>query len=977
MTDSRMKSKEQNRVLWLYDLSEEIGSEVYQLTAGHDYEVYMVRDLSQMGKGQETKEGILLLDASNYEEDYPEMIRRVREGWPEMKILVLLPDDSIIYCSHMLEAGADMAFPAEELGRLLLPCLRDLRQLRTFTGLPSEPATNTKEENQMTKKNETGIFQKPVSRRTFLKGSMAATAAAGALSLFGCSQPGDETTAGTTPAETIPETTPEAPVVTPVIEEQVYCGACRGNCAGGCFLNIHVRDGKVVRTSARDLPDPRYNRICIKGLTHMYRMYSPDRLKYPLRRVGERGAGQWEQISWDEAIKEISDKWKGYQAEFGTQSVGIYVGSGNYAVASGEGLGCATTRFMNTIGATSINADVDLARGAGAAPVIGTGIFVTGHESADMLNAKSIFCWGANPVNSQQQTTHFILEAKDQGAKLVVIDPMYTATAAKADVYVPIRPGTDAVLAMAMMNVILRDDLADWDFIYKHSDAPMLVKATDGKYLRLSDIRALADGEADSVVVMGEDGKVDIPANVAKPVITGTYEVNGISVTCVFDLLKESMKEYTPEKASEICNVPVAQIEEIAKIYAEQTPSTIYIYFGPDHYVNGLYAYRAIADLAVMTGNLGKPGAFCGMNETLATNVVNFMTMMVDGGVMSPITVPFLQLHNVLETGKFRGVDVNLKSMYVAHANVIGNSAERQTVLKMLEKIDFIVMADLNMNETAQYADILLPAAHWFEVDDAYLQYSTHPFVLKQEKAVEPPYECKSDYQIYRLIADAMGYPQAFSISEEEFIKLWMDTDGARAVGMNYEDLMEKKALRWAPENYIFNEGGNFGTTTGRGQFYNEAPAVNIDFGQDWNPDHERLPYWEPPHEAWHENPKHEQYPFNLLNIHPKWRTHSQWFDVPVLEEISGKPKLHMNPEDAAAKGIAEGDVVKVYNDRGYVVIEATLNAGMQPGCVGVPKGWEKGQFIEGHYQDLTSRVMHPMINNSAFFDALCNVEKV
>ncbi|MBP3701575.1 MAG: molybdopterin-dependent oxidoreductase [Lachnospiraceae bacterium] len=282
---------------------------------------------------------------------------------------------------------------------------------------------------------------------------MAATAAVGAMSMFGCSAPADETTAGTTPAETIPETTPEAPSK-PVIEEQVYCGVCRGNCASGCLLNVHVRDGKVVRTSMREMPDERYNRICMKGLTQPYRMYNADRLKYPMRRVGERGEGKWEQITWDEAIKEITDKWKGYQAEYGTQSVAVYKGSGNFATINGVGMGSAYDRFKNVFGVTTIGMDVDAANVTGVGPVIGRGIMASGNEAADLLNAKTIIVWGANPVNSQQQTTHFLLEAKENGTNLIVIDPILSGTASKADIYVPIRPGSDAAMAMAMMEIM-------------------------------------------------------------------------------------------------------------------------------------------------------------------------------------------------------------------------------------------------------------------------------------------------------------------------------------------------------------------------------------------------------------------------------------------------------------------------------------------------------------------------------------------
>ena len=192
--------------------------------------------------------------------------------------------------------------------------------------------------------------------------------------------------------------------------------------------------------------------------------------------------------------------------------------------------------------------------------------------------------------------------------------------------------------------------------------------------------------------------------------------MNGISVTCAFDLLKASVAEYTPEKTAEICNLSVDLIEKITAVYAKETPSTIYSYLSINHYVNGHYGFRATSMLAALTGNLGKPGAYCGMNESLGTNFVNIKGAgYPEGGTPSPMSIPILWMPEILESGKFGEKDITLKSMYVAHANIIGNSAERKSVIDTLNKIEFIVMADLNMNETAQYADILLPAAHWFE----------------------------------------------------------------------------------------------------------------------------------------------------------------------------------------------------------------------------------------------------------------------
>ena len=968
--------KEIKATILLYGCTQEIRREVEYMGQQLGYMSRGVSELLEIYEDSLSQMTVLLVDASDYNTDYPALMETIRRQTPEIGILALLPDDSMTYCNRMLDAGADIAFAAEEMGRLLPECILDLQKITSVASRKDRLVISEKEEKQMTKKK--GILQTPVSRRSFLKGSIAATAAVGAMSMFGCSAPVDETTAGATPEETIPETTPEAPE-NPMIEEHVYCGVCRGNCTGGCFLNVHVRDGKVVRTSAKDMPDTRYNRTCIKGLTHPYRMYNADRLKYPLRRVGERGAGQWEQITWDEAIKEITDKWKAYQSEFGTESVAFFKGSGNYAVASGEAMGSASNRLVNTIGASTISSDTDVAGMQGHFINLGSGLMTTGNEPADLLNAKTIMVWGANPVNSQQQTTHFILEAQERGAKLIVIDPAFSGTAAKADIFVPIRAGSDAVLAFAMMNIVLKNDWVDWNFVKNHTDAPMLVKAEDKKYLRISDVRELGAEEVDAPVVMGVDGNVDIPANILDPVVHGTFEINGHSVTTVFDLMVDSIAEYTPEKAATICNISVEQIKEITEIYAKQTPSTIYTYFGLDHYVNGHYNLRAVAVLAELTGNLGKPGAFCGNQESVCGNFINFMTpYTVAGAIPSTRSVPILKLLETLENGEFAGQPITIKALYNTNSNILGNMIERKKNLECFNKIEFIVVADMNMNETAQYADIVLPVAHWFEVDDAFGNWHAHPYTLLQEKAVEPPYECKSDYEIYQLLMEGMGYPNAYNPDPMEFVREWLDTDGARAVGLTVEALKEKKAIRYTPtEHHIHGEGGAFPTAIGRALFYNESPAVAIDYGQSWNPDHERLPYWEPPHEAWYENPLHEKYPFHVQNVHPKWRTHSQWWDVSVLKEVSGEPTMHINTVDADAKGIQTGDIVKIFNDRGYVVMKAEINNGVQPGTITIPKGWEKQQFIDGHYQDLTSKVMNPMINNSAYFDVLADIEKV
>lgn len=816
--------------------------------------------------------------------------------------------------------------------------------------------------------NKNSSLNPSMTRRKFVKASAVTTAATGAV----LANPWG------TAMKTLSDDTVEA--ATKESETQIFSGICRANCAGGCFLNIEVRDGKVVRTSARDLPNPEYTRICVKGLSHVQRIYHQDRLKYPMKRAGERGEGKWERISWDEAITTITDKWKKYRKEYGNNAFGFYTSSGSYAAVSGVGLGSAMSRFINVTEATNISATVDLARGTGTKPFIGQGPYVTSNEPADFKNAKTLIIWGANPVGAQQQNSHFIMEAKEAGAKLIVIDPMFTGIAAKADMFVPVRPGSDAALALGMMNIVVRENWIDEPFL-KKSGAPFLVKESDGLYLRQSDLGiAVAEGATDEIIVWNSETGTYGPASTVKnPALNGTYTINDIKVTTAYDLLLARIAEYPPEKASEICNVPVETMEELTRIYANNKPSSIYQFFGIDHYVNGHYGYAAIATLAVLTGNLGKPGAFCGMGELLGTNFINIVGATYPTGAPGP-TITALKIPEILETNMYGNTPFTLKGVYFSHVNALGNQAERQVTLEMMKKLDFIAVADMNMNETSQYADILLPVAHWFEVDDIFSSYCTHPYVLLQEKAIEPLYECKSDFEIIKMLADKMGYGDLFSMDEFDYMKLWLDTDGARELGITFDRLLEEKAIRTLPgETYVYGdaETGAFPTSTGRVNVYNEAPVPNFLYDQEFDISKERLAYFEPPHEAWYENPLHEKYPFSIIQDKGRYRTHSQWWDVPVLKELNPEPLVRINPDDAAKRNIKKGDVVKVFNDRGYVHIKAAVDKGMQPGVLGMQKGWEKHEFLEGHYQDLTSRVINPYCANSAFFDVLVEVEKV
>jgi len=547
-----------------------------------------------------------------------------------------------------------------------------------------------------------------------------------------------------------------------------------------------------------------------------------------------------------------------------------------------------------------------------------------------------------------------------------------------AHTHVPIRPGSDGALALAMMNIVIREGWEDRAFLRASTVAPFLVKETDGTFLRLSDLGRAA-AENDAIVVRDANGNFGIPADIESPVLEGTFTVQGIRVTTAYSLLLRRIAEYPPSRAAEICRVPVSVIEEITRIFATEGPSTIYQSFGVNHYVNAHYSVFCIYVLSMLTGNMCKPGASAGLSFLVGSGVANNAGAFFPPGAPGPgRRFMVTQVGELLDTGMYGRTPAALKGAFITCINPPATMAERRYTLDWMRKIDFLAVVDFTMTEAARNADIVLPAAHWFEVVDINLSAGTNPHFLWQDKAVEPAYGTKSDFEIINLLAHKMGYGHFFDMNEEEYLRMVLDTPTMRALGVTYESLSEQKALRALPgDPFISYAGGIFMTPTRRAEFYQETVVPDYDHGQVWDIEKERLPYWEPPNEAWSENPLHARFPFHFVTSNSMLRTHSQWWEVPLLMEIVSEPYVKINPSDASRLGITEGDLVRVRNDRGHVVLRAKINNGIQPGMLVHPRGWEACQYISGNAQDLISRTINPVNANQAYYDVLAAIERV
>jgi molybdopterin-containing oxidoreductase family molybdopterin binding subunit len=815
------------------------------------------------------------------------------------------------------------------------------------------------------------------SRRSFIKGA-AAVAAAGAASgsLWACAPKSEN------------EETAESAT-------EIFAGACRGNCAGGCFLDIHVRDNKVVRTTARNFPDTSYNRICARGVSQVGRIYSAERVQYPMKRVGERGTGEFERISWDEAIQEIADKWMGYAQEFGPQSMGIMMGSGNFAICGGGShIASACQRFQAVTGAAWIHPNVDAANRF--AVMFGTTPYGSGNEPTDYRNCKTFVIWGSNPSVSQPQIMHFILEAKEQGTELIVIDPVYNANASKADWFIPVNPSSDGALAMGVLSELFSQGWQDLEFLRNHTEAVFLIKE-DGKFLHMSDVGVEpTKGEIDPTTgeptvidpyAVWDEGSGSIASldETKKPALEGVPQVEGKSVRTVYDVIKEKVSEWSVEKASELSGVSVDDIKELARIYAQDGPVFTYSMFGDDHYSNGHYNYGPIYSLVLATGNSGKPGAGAGLSEIMPTNVANFAGVLfptdANGNPIQGAGPELLvnQIPVILKTDMFGTQPYTLKGAYITNSNPAVTMAEREKTLDWLKNIEFLVVVDMVFTETAKYADILLPACHWFETTDMFTSFGTHPYLVWQNQAIEPQFESKSDWDIYRLLTEKMGYGDFFNLDSEGFIELWLDNDGARALDITFDRVKEEKAVRMLPgETFVSFEGGAYTTASGRARFYQETITPEYNIGQTIDESKERTYlYWEPALEADVNSPIRAQYPFSVLSDHMRTRTHSQWWDVGYMKDYEPVPVVRMNPDDAEELGIAEGDAVKLSNDRGFVTLVATINNGLPRKMVSCPRSFQVEEFIDGHFADISFNTYNQYVANQAFNDVAVAIEKV
>jgi len=800
--------------------------------------------------------------------------------------------------------------------------------------------------------NHEGLPRVSPTRRSFLK---VAAAAAGATALaVGPGQPVLRALAADSDAA--------GAGVTEVVRT-----VCTSNCVGQCALNITVRDGKVVKSEPADFPDNRYRRMCVKGISNIQREYSERRIKYPMKRAGERGSGKFERISWDEATTIIATNFKEVAEKYGPESVALIQMTGNLGSLSD-----APKRLVNLIGGAVPESSFLMSdAGHGMGSILTTGELFVGNDYTDLVNSRLVILWGTNSVETTLGDMHFLYDAKEAGTRFIVIDPKFTPTAAFADWWIPIRPGTDAALAMGVMNVMIENDLWDRDFIAKHSIGPVLVRDDTGALLRESDVVAGGSSERFAVWDTVANAITYADDSAATPALAGSFTANGLSVKPSFQLLHDAVLEYTPEKVEEITGVPAADVVRLATEYGQAKPARVLTGQGMSRTFHSYNQSRAVMTMGAMHGDFGVPGGGAG-DHYGAAGAYWLMAISAAGFAQPDPTrtsppLKGMQLFEAIRDGNPWPV----KALWVQKYNMLVQGPRPNMVEEdVLPKLDFLLVSEISMTETAKWADLILPVSMHYE--ETNLVGSVMNFYLHlRQKCVEPLWESKTDFQASKVIADKMGVGEYFDKSEEEYISEILANSPLPFVQtVTLDQLKEGPVRLGVPDPWIHFPDKEFSTSTKRFEFYTEG----------LKPLGQALPQWLPPFEG-QDSAKTEQYPLSLVSGHTRLSGGSTHRQIPWIKEIDAEPVLEISSVDAASRGIESGDFVTAFNDRGTCTLKARVSEGIMPKVVYIGAGWWPDQYKGGQYADLTYFEHEPVSEaiaetNYAPYDILVEVRK-
>jgi anaerobic dimethyl sulfoxide reductase subunit A len=742
----------------------------------------------------------------------------------------------------------------------------------------------------------------------------------------------------------------------------IRTGCPSHNCGGRCLLKVHVRDGVVIRVESDDRPsdsiDAPQLRACPRGRAYRRREHHPNRLHYPLRRSGVRGEGKFARITWDEALDILARELARIKKTYGNSALFIPYGTGSYNQTNGRQ---TAQRLLNLFGGSlgAYNNYSWACMATATETVYGTS--VTGNQRQDWVNAKIILMWGWNPSEMRDGTNTelFLRKAREKGARIVCLDPRLTMSAVSlADEWIPVRPGTDAALMTAMAHVLISEKLYDADFVRTHC-------------LGFDETQMPADAEN---------------AESYKDYVLGARD--GVPKT--------------PAWAEAITGVPRDTIIRLARDYGTRKPGVLYQGYGMQRRAYGEQVVRAGCVLAALTGNVGVSGGWAGGLALQAPDGGPLWNVFPAGTNPVKTSIPtFLWTEAVLrgkEMGRAEGVrgaerlDNDIKLIYAVASNILINQHadinRTAAILRDEKRVEFIAVQDNFLTPSGRFADLILPACTQLEtwgVEDGW-KYGDEVFLMPP--AVEPPYETKSDYRIGAELAARLGIGDAYTegLDERGWVDRAMDEfRRTRYPGLPRRADMEKSnagvyAMPVSKPAVAFVDfrrdpaKNPLPTESGKIEIFSRR-LKSLQNPEEIPPIPKYIQEWESPF-----GPEAGKYPLQAFGHHTLARVHSTMDGIDWLEEAFPQ-RIQINPVDAAARGIRDGDAVRVFNARGETKIACRVTRRIIPGTVAIPQGawWtpdRNGVDQAGSINVLTSARWTPLAFGNAQHTIMVEVKK-
>ncbi|NLC27938.1 MAG: molybdopterin-dependent oxidoreductase [Campylobacteraceae bacterium] len=706
------------------------------------------------------------------------------------------------------------------------------------------------------------FLKRGFSRRDFLKGLLAS----GAVASF----PGGALAANKNIDTKIP--------FTGMKSYTTFRNACPRNCYDTCSIKSYVKDG--VLQFVEGAKESTYTRggLCVKGNSYVRRVYSPDRIKYPMMQVGGRGSGTWKRISWDEAMETIAKKLLAMKKEDGNLlGAALTKYSGNFGILHNgiEGM-------FNSIGYTTRFAGTPCWPAGIDAQNLDMGAMWT-NDPEEMKDSKYIILWGSNPAANSIHSLKYIFEAKRKGAKVVVIDPVFSEMASKASHWIQVKFGNDGLLALGMAKIII--------------DAGM----HDKKWLK-------------------ENAKG-------------------------FKEYKAYLDTIKLEDVVEASGVPLDLIKEIALEFAKAKPATIWTGYGIQRHSNGGSIVRAIDALVAISGNIGKyaGGSRFGHLETWGFNYhamsmpkpegsigfiggVRMGEFNQDGGGDNKPEYDDRYLNINKTAREILNASPKVRLLWVACKNVFAQDFDRNMLIEAFKTLEMVVVAEQFFTETTKWADIVLPVTTQFEEDDVNVSY-WHYWLTLNEQAIKPLHEAKNDLHIAALLSKKMNALEEGSCTFPQYVdtKEWTAKEFNAGIYEKF-GISSWKDLRNGPVKakvVIPYADGKFLTPSGKFEFYSEKAKEN-----GWK----ALPEFVPGREPYDE--------FRLISPHSRFSLHSQFQNLDWMEEFNPTPFVYINPEDAESKRVKTGDTVALFNKIGVLRIHAKVTDNVPKGVMMIYEQW-------------------------------------